>query len=143
MSVGIKVETNGPEQTMAVGEKLGSKLKGGEFVELIGDVGAGKTVFVKGLARGVGFKGEVTSPTFTLENTYKGKLSLHHLDLYRLNDSGLIAHEISERASDDSAVMVVEWAGIAEDVLPKNRYQIQFKISGEGNRELNIYDSVD
>lgn len=134
----FRVESDSESDTRLVARKLGQKLRGGELIELVGDVGSGKTAFVKGLAEGLDSKDEVTSPTFVLENVYNGRLELRHLDLYRLSKPGLIVHEIAEARSDPGAVVVIEWAGIAEDVLPPDRIIIKFSVTGEQARSLEV-----
>lgn len=124
--------------TLSVGEKLAANLKGGELVELTGDVGAGKTTLVKGLAKGLGSTDNVTSPSFALQNTYQGRLVLHHFDLYRLNEGGLMDHEIKDALEDNKAVSVIEWAGISDVGLPDNRIIVNFKVVDETTRQLTI-----
>lgn len=126
-----------PEDTMKVGEKLAAQLKGGEFIELIGDLGSGKTTFVKGLASGLGSNDDVTSPSFALKNVYKGRLDLCHFDLYRLEEPGIINHEIKDSISD-SSVVAIEWAGASSDILPHDRIIIEFSSDGEHSRKLKI-----
>jgi len=105
----------GPAGTASLGERIASLLTGGEIILLWGALGAGKTCFSQGLARGLGITGEVASPTFTLVNTYPGQPTLHHLDFYRidaehdLTDIGV--PEILDEVWDGTAVAVVEWPG--------------------------------
>jgi tRNA threonylcarbamoyladenosine biosynthesis protein TsaE len=106
-----EITTNSAEETFAFARTLGEQLAGGEVFLLKGDLGAGKTVFAKGLGAGLGIaSSEVTSPSFTLINVYEGRLRLYHIDLYRL-DAGL--HDelgLSEILDDRRAVVVIEWA---------------------------------
>jgi tRNA threonylcarbamoyladenosine biosynthesis protein TsaE len=134
----LRIESRSEADTRKVAEKLAGQLNGGELIELIGDVGAGKTAFVKGLAKGLGVKGQVSSPTFALKNIYKGNLEVHHLDLYRLQEPGLIEHEIAEAQEDPNSVTVIEWAGIAEDVLPEDRVIVKFEVGEKEMRFLEI-----
>jgi tRNA threonylcarbamoyladenosine biosynthesis protein TsaE len=103
--------TRSAEETFELAKRIGDQLKGGEVFLLTGDLGAGKTVFAKGLAAGSGIaSADVTSPTFTLINVHEGRLRFYHIDLYRL-DTG--AHErlgLEEIFEEDKAVIVVEWA---------------------------------
>ncbi len=107
------VTTEGAEQTAALGRRLGEGLCGGEVILLYGPLGAGKTCLVQGLCRGLDITGEVVSPTFTLVNTYPGRLTVHHLDFYRLEpdtpleDIGVM--EILDEVADGRAVLAVEW----------------------------------
>lgn len=113
--------------TERLGELLGKYLRGGEVIELISDLGGGKTTFVKGLAKGIGSQKSVTSPTFTLSQVYDGKrLSLHHFDFYRLDEPGVVADQLAESIDNQSAVTVVEWSKTVDDVLPKSRLSINF-----------------
>jgi tRNA threonylcarbamoyladenosine biosynthesis protein TsaE len=115
-------------ETERLGGLLGSGLKGGEVVELRSDLGGGKTTFVRGLVGGSGSKDNVTSPTFTLSRIYNAKnFTIHHFDFYRLNDSGILADQLSESFNDRKAVVVIEWANIVKDILPEQRLSIEFK----------------
>ena len=125
--------------TEAFGVRLGKQLRGGEVVELVGDIGSGKTTLARGLARGLDSTDHVSSPTFVVSKVYRGRLTLHHLDLYRLSEPGLIAHQLAEIIKGDSnAVVVVEWAGVADGVLPEERIVIQFEITKNDARKLTI-----
>jgi tRNA threonylcarbamoyladenosine biosynthesis protein TsaE len=103
--------THSAEETFALAKRIGDQLKGGEVFLLTGELGAGKTVFAKGLAAGLGIaSADVTSPTFTLVNVHEGRLRFYHIDLYRL-DAG--AHQglgLEEILDDGKAVTVIEWA---------------------------------
>ncbi len=105
------------------GEKMAANCP--KVIELIGDVGAGKTTFVKGLARGLGATEEVTSPSFVLSKRYKIKNGeLIHYDFYRLKEPGLMADEIFESQKNPHNIIVVEWGESVEDLLPKDRQKI-------------------
>lgn len=118
---------------------MGRQLKGGETVELIGDLGTGKTSFVRGLAKGMGSADQVASPSFTISRIYDtGKLELHHYDLYRLSDPGVVKYELSESLANKNAVVAVEWAGQAENLLPKDRLSVSFNYGGETKRKLEL-----
>lgn len=120
-----------------MGEKLAQVLRGGEIIELSGDLGSGKTTFVKGLAKGLGSEDKVTSPSFALKNVYEGRLELCHFDLYRLEEPGLINYEIKDSLKDDS-IVAIEWAGKSSDILPSGRISVEFS-SGKGQeRKLKI-----
>lgn len=99
--------------TFDFGVHIGAQLAGGEILLLDGSLGAGKTVLVKGIARGLGLKDEeVTSPSFTLVNLHHGRLLLYHIDLYRLDEGASAAHavDLDEIMSDEKAVVIIEWA---------------------------------
>jgi tRNA threonylcarbamoyladenosine biosynthesis protein TsaE len=127
------------DETLRLAEELGRKLRGGEVIELVSDLGGGKTTFVRGLAKGMGSRDGVRSPSFTLSNQYRaGDLTLHHLDFYRLSEPGIMRDELAEVAGDPKAVVAVEWADIVEDVLPPRRLTVTFKTIGEDKRELTF-----
>ncbi|HKA23084.1 MAG TPA: tRNA (adenosine(37)-N6)-threonylcarbamoyltransferase complex ATPase subunit type 1 TsaE [Blastocatellia bacterium] len=106
-----EIITNSPEETFAFARSLGERLTGGEVFLLKGDLGAGKTVFAKGLAAGLGIaSSEVTSPSFTIINEYTGRLRLYHIDLYRLDDGLHDELGLAEILEDRQAVVVIEWA---------------------------------
>jgi tRNA threonylcarbamoyladenosine biosynthesis protein TsaE len=120
-------------------EKIGSRLKGGEAIELVSDLGGGKTTFVRGLARGAGSTDKVASPTFTISKVYDTpKFQIHHFDFYRLPEPGIIADEFAELVNDPNIVIVVEWADSVKEVLPAQRLLLQIKQTPEGHRELNF-----
>ncbi|HET9174556.1 MAG TPA: tRNA (adenosine(37)-N6)-threonylcarbamoyltransferase complex ATPase subunit type 1 TsaE [Candidatus Saccharimonadales bacterium] len=132
-----RTTSSGPEQTERLGEALGPRLRGGECLELISDLGGGKTTFVRGLARGVGSPDTVSSPSFTLSNEYRGgSVLLYHFDFYRLNEPGIMRQELKELVTDTEAVTVVEWADIVEDVLPPDTVTITMSATGETSREI-------
>ena len=110
--------TNSPEQTEALGQALGQSLKGGEIVAYTGDLGAGKTAFTRGLAKGLGITMAVTSPTYTLVNEYTGgRLELFHFDMYRLGSSD----DLFDIGWDDyllrGGVCAVEWSENVSDAM--------------------------
>lgn len=116
---------------------MGHKMRGGEVIELVSDLGGGKTAFVRGLAKGMGSPDMVRSPSFTLGNQYHaGKLTLHHFDFHRLGEPGIMRDELAEILTDSQNVAVIEWANIIEDVLPAERLIIQIKATAETGREL-------
>lgn len=134
-----QIKSISSENTERIGREIGARLRGGEVVELASDLGGGKTTFVRGLAAGMGSQDSVSSPSFTISQVYKSeKLTLHHYDFYRLGEPGLMAQELSEVLEDPEAVVVVEWAGAVEDVLPGQRVTITIKAISENEREFNI-----
>jgi tRNA threonylcarbamoyladenosine biosynthesis protein TsaE len=134
------IEVTNEAETRALGEKLGRLLKGGEVIELVGDVGAGKTTFVKGVALGLGIEEDVQSPSFTISRVYDARdgLLLAHYDFYRLNDAGIMADELAETTQDPSSVTIIEWADIVEGVLPASRLRITFVAPSETTRSLTL-----
>jgi tRNA threonylcarbamoyladenosine biosynthesis protein TsaE len=118
---------------------LGQKLRGGEVIELVSDLGGGKTTFVRGLAAGMGSTDRVSSPSFTLTNQYQaGDLTLQHFDFYRLSEPGIMRDELAEVLADPKMVTVVEWAGIVDEVLPAERLTIAITATTETGRELRF-----
>lgn len=110
------------------------------MIELVSDLGGGKTTFVQGLVAGLGYAGPVTSPTFTLSNIYRlpGARELHHYDLYRLGEAGVIGAELSEDIGEDGIITVIEWAGVAQNYLPADRLIISFDVTGDSQRHLSF-----
>ena len=128
------------QQTQALAAAIGKVLRGGEVLELISDVGGGKTTFVKGLARGLAIDDTVQSPTFTISRLYKtpGGLELHHFDFYRLAEAGVVAAELAESLQQPNAVVAVEWGEIVHDVLPAERLTVKFTSLSESQRIITI-----
>lgn len=127
------------EQTEQLGERLGKALKGGEVIELVSDLGGGKTTFVRGLARGAGSEDKVASPTFTISKVYDcPNFQIHHFDFYRLPEPGVVADELAEAVGDPGVVVVVEWADVVQHVLPKKRLTIRLIQTPQGDRELTF-----
>lgn len=133
------ITTHNPEETQALASRIGKALKGGEVIELMSDVGGGKTTFVRGLVHGIGSTDAVASPTFTISRVYESKdTTVAHFDFYRLNEPGLMQHELAEYLNDNQAVIVVEWPDNVKDVLPKQRMQIYITTNGENEREFKL-----
>lgn len=118
------VNTGKPEETAWVGEKLGSLLRPGDVVCLHGDLGAGKTRFAQGVARGLAIDGPVNSPTFTIINEYQGRLPLYHMDFYRLANALELEDLGYEEYFYGSGVTLIEWAERAAELLPNSRLDI-------------------
>ncbi len=109
------------------------------MVELISDLGGGKTTFVRGLARGAGSTDKVASPTFTISKVYEAKnFQMHHFDFYRLAEAGIVADELAELIGDPQMVAIVEWGDIVQDVLPKDRLTLKISQTPEGHRKLEF-----
>ena len=129
---------NSEKDMLEYGEKLGAKLKAPVVLELLGDVGAGKTTLVRGIAKGLGIAEEVTSPSFTISKEYQGeKYRLVHYDFYRLGDPGIMSEDLAEAISDDLTITIIEWGNSIQDVLPENHKIIEIKYIDENTRELN------
>jgi tRNA threonylcarbamoyladenosine biosynthesis protein TsaE len=122
---------NSVEAAQAFGERWAADLKGGEVFALSGVLGAGKTQLVKGLARGLGYQGHVTSPTFTLVNEYRGgRLPIYHIDLYRITgEKEAAAFGIEEYLPADGAVTVVEWPEQIAALLPADTHEWEIQVA--------------
>lgn len=133
----MKIVSNSAEETTSLARKIGAQLKGGECIELVSDVGGGKTTFVKGLVSGAGSTNHVSSPTFTISKIYKTQnFDIVHFDFYRLHEAGLIEHEIEEVVQDTNSVVVVEWSDIVRHVLPEQRLRIEIINDSQDKRVL-------
>jgi tRNA threonylcarbamoyladenosine biosynthesis protein TsaE len=129
--------TGSEEETSAAGERFATRLKRGDVVLLYGDLGAGKTAFVRGLAKGLGASpDDVSSPTFTLIQEYSGPVSLHHVDLYRLKPSEVDGLGLDE-LTDGAAVVAVEWAERWSSP-PRDSWTVRLQHEGEDRRRLVI-----
>lgn len=122
----------------AFGVQLAAALSGGEIIELVGDVGAGKTTLTKGIAEGLGITETVQSPSFTISRVYDAPndLVLAHYDFYRLQDAGIMADELHETLHDPRTITVIEWAGIVDGVLPTDHLTITITSPSETDREV-------
>jgi tRNA threonylcarbamoyladenosine biosynthesis protein TsaE len=131
--------TSSEDETSAAGERLAARLRGGDVLLLHGDLGAGKTAFVRGLARGLGALPEdVSSPTFTIIQEYRGRLTLYHVDLYRLQPLETADLGLDELADRD-AVVAVEWAERWNE-RPFDAWEISFEHQGDDRRAIRISD---
>lgn len=132
----FKLIINCAEEMVIFGEKLGKELKPNMLITLEGDLGAGKTTMTKGIAKGLGVKDIVNSPTFTIMKIYEGDLTLYHMDVYRLdNNSG---DEYLEEYFYMDGVSVVEWAGNMSDIIPEERLEINIFNIDQNTREIVI-----
>jgi tRNA threonylcarbamoyladenosine biosynthesis protein TsaE len=142
MSTALTWQTNSTSSdlTEALAAKLGAALKGGEVIELVSDLGGGKTTFVRGLARGAGSQDKVASPTFTVSRVYRtSHFTIHHFDFYRLADPGIVANELAEVVNQPDIVVVVEWADVVRHVLPQDRLTIRFQSMPSDDRQLDFH----
>ena len=122
------IETRSPEETFALGEKLGREAKPGQIYTLNGDLGTGKTVFTQGFAAGLGITEPVSSPTFTIVQVYdEGRLPFYHFDVYRIGD----VEEMDEIGYEDyvygEGVSLIEWANLIEEILPEHFTEIKIE----------------
>lgn len=131
--------SHSPEETFAYGRELAGSLRSGDVIALAGDLGAGKTQLVKGIASGLGVETEVTSPTFTLIHEYPaGRLSLFHIDLYRLDSVEEVLKIGLDEYLDSRGVTVIEWADKFEEVIPSGARWIRLRALEGDLREIEV-----
>ncbi len=134
----MKFELRSSEDTLKTAERLGRLLGPGDVIGLIGSLGAGKTMFVKGLGLGVGIDPafEVTSPTFVYAHIYEGKIPLHHLDLYRIENEKHLAETGIEEMLGREGVAAIEWFDLFPRIWTGDRLEIRFEMTGEDDRRI-------
>jgi tRNA threonylcarbamoyladenosine biosynthesis protein TsaE len=134
-----QTKSTSSEATEQLAERLGRRLRGGEVIELVSDLGGGKTTFTRGLANGAGSQDRVASPTFTISKVYETPtFELHHFDFYRLQEAGIMADELAELTGDPHVVVVVEWADVVQEVLPIKRLTVSIAQTPEGDRSITF-----
>ena len=137
----LTILTSSPEQTQQLGCAVGERARAGDVYLLSGPLGAGKTCFTQGLARGLGVDGYVRSPTFVLMTRHQGRLTLHHIDLYRIGSPSEAWDLGLDEQLFDSGVCVIEWAERAEELLPENALWLEISYGGiDDNREF-VFDT--
>ncbi|KAA0560886.1 tRNA (adenosine(37)-N6)-threonylcarbamoyltransferase complex ATPase subunit type 1 TsaE [Bacillus sp. CH30_1T] len=130
----FEIITTSPEETGQFAEKLAGHLNPGTVLTLEGDLGAGKTTFTKGLAKGLGVTKTVNSPTFTIIKEYRGRLPLYHMDVYRLDDS---FEDLGfDEYFEGEGVTVVEWAHLIQDQLPEELLSLSIYREGDSTRRI-------
>lgn len=129
------MEVGSEKELIEYGKKLANDLKPPTVIELVGDVGAGKTTLVRGLAEGLGVKELVTSPSFTISKRYPfaGGVLVHY-DFYRLTDPGIMREEIAETLNDPKTIVVIEWGESVTDLLPEKHTRIEIKLQDDNTR---------
>ncbi|MBL7070808.1 MAG: tRNA (adenosine(37)-N6)-threonylcarbamoyltransferase complex ATPase subunit type 1 TsaE [Candidatus Omnitrophica bacterium] len=132
--------SNTVEDTIRFGRRLGSILKSGDLIALCGELGSGKTVLTKGIARGLGVKHaeRVNSPSFLILKEYRGRLPLYHFDIYRLNDAFEFMTVDYARYFYGNGVSVIEWADKIEKLLPDEFLKIDLSVKGENERRMRV-----
>ena len=136
--------SHSPEQTEKTGEELAPLLKPGDVIAFKGGMGAGKTCFVRGLARGLGFKGNTCSPTFAIVNEYLGgRMPLYHFDMYRITDWDDLYSTGFFEYLENGAVLAIEWSENIENVLPKKYIEIEITPISEDERRISIRRTED
>jgi tRNA threonylcarbamoyladenosine biosynthesis protein TsaE len=130
--------TAGEAETEALGERLAQQLRPGDVVALTGELGSGKTCLTRGLARGLGVSGPVTSPTFNLLHEYAGPVPVYHFDLYRLKSGRELEDLGWEEYSAGQGVCVLEWAERAGSLLTDDQWGVHFEIADSNSRRIRI-----
>lgn len=143
VKIRLVMEISGEDQMRHFGERIGRLSRPGLVIELIGDIGAGKTSLVKGLAVGMGVSEVVQSPTFNINRTYQAAdgVYLSHYDFYRLDQAGVMMSEVQEVIDRQDSVVAIEWAEPVEAVLPTERMQIIIDIVSEDQRSVRLVAS--
>lgn len=144
------MRVNSEAEMLKFGEDFARSLTFPAVIELVGDVGAGKTTFTRGLARGLGISEPVTSPSFTISKRYGFPIAkssqsgeLIHYDFYRLDDPGIMRDDLFDAMSFPNSVIVVEWGGGVADLLPDSKYRLEFSQLSENERELQIFHGAE
>jgi tRNA threonylcarbamoyladenosine biosynthesis protein TsaE len=134
----MKVVSRSAQETQALGERLGARLGGGDVVACIGPLGAGKTCFLQGLARGLGVTADVTSPTFVLVNQYRGRLPVYHVDAYRTGSLAELVDLGLEEMLHGEGVTIVEWADKLLPLLPSRTIMVTIAGLGDEPRQIEL-----
>lgn len=128
-------------EMITLGEQIAEGLVPPATIELLGDVGTGKTTLTKGIARALGVEDPITSPSFTISKSYQSKTNpvrLNHFDFYRLTDPGIMSEDLDESIHDPHTVTIVEWADTVAEVLPDQHIIVNIKLLDDGNRAVEI-----
>jgi tRNA threonylcarbamoyladenosine biosynthesis protein TsaE len=128
----VSCATRSAPETQALGEALGSLLAPGDLVAVTGPLGAGKTCFIQGLARGAGVTDNVTSPTFIIHRQHPGSVPFHHIDAYRLCDGGALLEAVGPELFSQGGIVAVEWAERVADTLPSDRLTVDIQYAEDG-----------
>ena len=132
------------EQDMiSFGEQIAEGLVLPATIELVGDIGVGKTTLAKGIAKGLGIVDEVTSPSFTISKIYRSKSKsqptiLTHFDFYRLDEPGILQEELGESIQNPDTVTIIEWGSTVKNILPKHRIEISISQNDDGSRIVKV-----
>lgn len=135
----LVLQTKSTSETIKIGKHIGSLLKAGDIVALIGELGAGKTQFIKGLAAGAGVKKtEISSPSFILINEYSGKILFYHIDLYRINEEREAKELGLEEYFQSEGITAIEWADKIPSILPHDLLMVRINYGGKNSRTIEI-----
>jgi len=137
--VNVVATTASVDQTRDLAEAVSSLARPGDVIVLAGDLGAGKTAFVQGFGRGLGVPDRITSPTFTLVHVYEGRLTIHHIDVYRLGTLGEAIDLGLPEMLDDGGVVLIEWGEAILPVLPHDYLEVRLTFGpGDDDRHVAI-----
>ena len=134
----FEIISKSAEETKNIGKLIGGHLMPNDVLALFGELGAGKTVLVQGLAQGLGISDTPVSPSFVIVNEYRGKIPLFHIDLYRLSEGVEIEELGFEEYFSKDGVAVIEWAERGRELLPENSVNIEIEVLDEGRRKIKI-----
>lgn len=132
----LDIVSSSSAMTEQIGERIAAKLKGGEVIALFGGMGMGKTAFTRGVARGLGIEGGVSSPTFALVHEYHGRVTVYHFDMYRVNGWDDLYSTGFFDYLDTGAVLVIEWSENIETALPQNIIRIKIELGANENERI-------
>lgn len=135
--------TRSPEETEALGEKIAERLNGGEVIALFGEMGAGKTALTRGIARGLGVSGGVSSPTFALVHEYRGRLPVYHFDMYRIGSWDDLYSTGFFDYLDSGGVLIVEWSENIENALPENAVRLHLRRGETDSQRILTLEGMD
>ncbi|MCL1864783.1 MAG: tRNA (adenosine(37)-N6)-threonylcarbamoyltransferase complex ATPase subunit type 1 TsaE [Spirochaetes bacterium] len=130
--------SNSSDETFSLAKSLGEKIQKKSVVAIYGNLGAGKTIFAKGIAAGLCIVDDITSPTFSLLEVYEGNITLYHFDLYRIEDPTEFTNLSFEEYWEGDGVSVIEWPEIAESIIPKKRINVYIEYIDENRRKISI-----
>jgi len=134
-----EISADSSDATERLAAQLGRNLRGGEVIELVSDLGGGKTTFTRGMVHGTDSRDQVGSPSFTISKEYRAsKFTIAHFDFYRLEEAGVVGAELAEVIGDSQYVVVVEWGDIVHDVLPEHRLTVHLSRTGDESRKLTF-----
>lgn len=138
----VQYVSSSPEETFNLAGEFAKKIKPGDIIALDGELGAGKTILVKGIAAAFGINDHITSPTFNIVKEYIGREKLYHFDVYRIDDVDELFEIGFEEYLNDGAICIIEWASLIEEVLPKDIIHVKIEGSGYDNRILTINGGI-
>lgn len=134
----MEFRTTSPEETITLGEKIGSLLKKGDIIAMQGTLAAGKTTITKGIAKALGIKDTITSPTFCLISEYEGKMPLYHMDVYRLDGAEDFANLGTEDMLYGNGISIIEWSEKIMEELPKKTIILKIEPNEDNSRTISL-----